>query len=47
LANDPAEKVDVAAKHPAIVKQLQAIMDAQHVASSEFPMRLLDHGTKK
>jgi len=44
LAIDPAEKTDLAAKHPDKVKELQAVMEKQHVASPLFPIRALDGG---
>lgn len=44
LVDDPAESRDVAAEHPEIVAQLQAILQAQHVRSPDFPMAALDAG---
>jgi arylsulfatase A-like enzyme len=42
LAQDPAETTDVAAKNPAVVAELAAIMEKQHVKSELFPIRALD-----
>jgi arylsulfatase A-like enzyme len=42
LASDPAEKADVAAKHPDVVKRLRAVMEREHVKSELFPIRALD-----
>jgi arylsulfatase A-like enzyme len=42
LAHDPAEKNDVAEKHPDVVARLHALLDKQHVKSEVFPLRALD-----
>jgi arylsulfatase A-like enzyme len=42
LANDPAERTNVAADHPEIVKRLQAIMREQHQPSKLFPIVAID-----
>lgn len=39
LANDPKESNDIAASHPDIVAQIEAIMLREHVESAEFPGR--------
>lgn len=44
LANDPAEKNDVAITNPEVVAMLHDIMEQQHVKSDLFPMRALDGG---
>ena len=42
LESDEAERSDLAAKHPDVVKKMQAIMDQQHVPSTAFPIKVLD-----
>lgn len=42
LSKDPSEKVDVAAKHPDVVANLQSILNRQHRKSELFPIRALD-----
>jgi arylsulfatase A len=42
LAKDPTETQDLAAEKPDVVKQLQAVMNAQHQESKLFPIRALD-----
>jgi len=42
LANDPAEKTDVAAKHPDIVAKAERIMKDNHQPSGVFPLKALD-----
>lgn len=39
LAYDPAERHNLAAKHPEIVAKLQVIMNEQHTFSKEFPFK--------
>lgn len=42
LANDIGEQSDVAAQHPAIVAQIEAILREQHQPSALFPMKAVD-----
>lgn len=42
LATDEKETRNVAAEHPEIVARLEAVIAAQHVRSSDFPMAALD-----
>jgi len=42
LRTDHAETTDVAAQHPAVVKQIAEVMRAQHTPSAEFPFPALD-----
>ena len=42
LKADPAESTDVAAKHPDVVKRLEAILKAQHTPSADFPLPGID-----
>ena len=37
--NDPAERKDIAAEHPDLVKELGAIMDREHTPSRYYPAR--------
>jgi len=38
LKNDPGEKNNVAAQHPDVVKQIESIMRAAHVANRDWPL---------
>lgn len=40
LTEDLAEERDVATQHPRIARELEEFMDAQHVDSADFPVRL-------
>lgn len=42
LKNDPEETMNVADDHPAMVKELQAILAREHVASTDFPLPVID-----
>lgn len=42
LASDPGETVDVAPQQPAVVQELEALMQREHEPSLEFPITLLD-----
>lgn len=42
LENDVGERIDVAAQHPDLVRRMEALMRSEHVASSDFPLPLLD-----
>lgn len=42
LATDPAEEHNVAADHPAIVRQIEQLMGDQHTPSREFPLPAVD-----
>jgi len=42
LAGDIGETRDVAAEHPEIVRQIEAVMREQHTPSAEFPFAALD-----
>jgi len=44
LAADPAEKEDVAAKNPEVVRKILEIARAQHSPSAIFPLKGLDEG---
>ncbi|WP_225974024.1 hypothetical protein [Arachidicoccus ginsenosidivorans] len=37
IKQDPAETIDLADKNPAIVKQMEIIMDKAHTPSALFP----------
>lgn len=43
LAADPAETQNVAAAHPDLVAQYEALMRVQHTPSKAFPLPALDH----
>ena len=48
IENDIGESTDVAAENPAVVARLKAIMEREHVASKDFPLKALgDPVTKK
>jgi arylsulfatase len=47
LKDDVAEKKDVASEHPEIVKQIEAIMKAEHTPSKLFPLKAIDPAPKK
>jgi arylsulfatase A len=42
LKNDPSESTDVAAKHPDVVKRLEAVMKEQHTPVADFPLPGID-----
>ena len=42
LKADVGEKVDVAAKHPEVVRRIERIMREQHTPSELFPIKVLD-----
>jgi arylsulfatase A-like enzyme len=42
LRADPSEKTNVAAKHPDVVKNLEAVMDREHVPDPAWPMPFAD-----
>lgn len=42
LANDPQEKINVAAQHPDIVARLTRLLEQQHVKSELFPLPVID-----
>lgn len=42
LADDPTESKDVAAAHPDVFAKLEMILREQHVASTNFPIPILD-----
>lgn len=42
LAADPTESKDVAADHPDIVREIEALMKAEHLPSEAFPFAALD-----
>lgn len=42
LRDDPAERADIAAGHPHIVKQLETLMREQHTMSDLFPLPGID-----
>lgn len=44
LTSDPAEKNNIAGKHPQIVQQMESIMAQSHTSSKFWP---LDSGNKK
>lgn len=46
IEKDPGESTDVAAEHPEIVKEIEAIMKREHVSSEVFPISALDGGKK-
>ncbi len=46
IEKDPGESTDVAAEHPEIVKEIEAIMKREHVPSEIFPISALDGGEK-
>lgn len=47
LATDPQEKTDVADANPEVVAKLEKIMRTQHVASTNFPISVLDQLAKE
>lgn len=42
LADDAGEQKDVAAKHPEIVRKIEAIMEKEHTRSQLFPLKSVD-----
>jgi hypothetical protein len=38
IKNDPAESIDLSAKHPEIVAQIDRIMKSAHVEHPDFPL---------
>lgn len=46
LAQDPGEQLDLAEKHPEVVKRLEKIMAEQHQPSAIFPIKVLDQAAK-
>jgi arylsulfatase A len=42
LKSDPSESTDVAAKHPEIVKKLEALLAREHTPSKDFPLPSID-----
>ena len=47
LKDDPSETTDLAAKHPDVVKRLEAVMKEQHTPSLDFPLQTIDAPAKK
>jgi arylsulfatase len=47
LANDPAEKTDVAGKNPDVVARLEQLLKEQHVPNPDFPLPAVDRPVKK
>ena len=47
LTTDENETTDVAAKNPAVLARLEAIMKDQHMPSKDFPLQLIDVPVKK